>query len=102
MRGDPSGYTSDFDPTGSTYKAWFEGGWKNDEMTMLLNDALGNPDQAKRHDQYRRMQEIALTEWPTIPTVDPTLYQVVRARVQNMYVSIDGTEKGLTEAWVTS
>ena len=62
MRGDPSGYTSDFDPAGSTYKAWFEGGWKNDEMTTLLNDALGNPDQAKRHDQYRRMQEIALTD----------------------------------------
>jgi peptide/nickel transport system substrate-binding protein len=102
MRGDPSGYMSDFDPTGSTYKAWFEGGWKNDEMTSLLNDALGNPDQAKRHDQYRRMQEIALTEWPTIPTVDPTLYQVVRTRVQNMYVSIDGTEKGLAETWVTS
>lgn len=101
MRGDPSGYMSDFDPTGSTYKAWFEGGWKNDELTQLLNDALGNPDQAKRHDQYRRMQEIVLTEWPTIPTVDPTLYQVVRGRVQNMYVSIDGTEKGLTEVWVT-
>ena len=48
------------------------------------------------------MQEIVLTEWPTIPVVDPTLYQVVRSRVQNMYVSIDGTEKGLTEAWVTS
>jgi peptide/nickel transport system substrate-binding protein len=102
MRGDPSGYMSDFDPTGSTYKAWFEGGWKNDEMTTLLNDALGNPDQTKRHDQYRRMQEIVLTEWPTIPTVDPTLYQVVRSRVQNMFVSIDGTEKGLAETWVTS
>ena len=101
MRGDPSGYMSDFDPSGSTYKAWFEGGWKNDELTSLLNDALGNPDQAKRHDQYRRMQEIVLTEWPTIPTVDPTLYQVVRARVQNMYVSIDGTEKGLAETWIT-
>jgi peptide/nickel transport system substrate-binding protein len=101
MRGDPSGYMADFDPTGSTYKAWFEGGWKNDELTQLVNDALGNPDQAKRHDQYRRMQEIVLTEWPTIPTVDPTVYQVVRGRLQNMYVSIDGTEKGLAEAWVT-
>jgi hypothetical protein len=25
-RGDPSGYFADFDPTGSTYKAWFAGG----------------------------------------------------------------------------
>ncbi|MBV9325748.1 MAG: ABC transporter substrate-binding protein [Chloroflexi bacterium] len=102
MRGDPSGYMADFDPTGSTYKAWFQGGWTNDEMTQLLNAALGNPDQAARHAQYRRMQEIALTDWPTIPTVDPTIYQVVRSRVQNMYVSIDGTEKGLQETWVTS
>ena len=102
MRGDPSGYMADFDPTGSTYKAWFQGGWTNDEMTQLLNAALGNPDQAARQAQYRRMQEIALTDWPTIPTVDPTIYQVVRSRVQNMYVSIDGTEKGLQETWVTS
>jgi peptide/nickel transport system substrate-binding protein len=102
MRGDPSGYFADFDPTGSTYKAWFTGGWSNDEMTKLLNDALGNTDQAARHGQYRRMQEIALTEWPTMPIVDPTIYQVVRSRVQNMYVSIDGTEKGLAETWVTS
>jgi peptide/nickel transport system substrate-binding protein len=101
MRGDPSGYFADFDPTGSTYKAWFTGGWSNDEMTKLLNDALGNTDQAARHGQYRRMQEIALTEWPTMPIVDPTIYQVVRSRVQNMYVSIDGTEKGLAETWVT-
>jgi peptide/nickel transport system substrate-binding protein len=101
MRGDPSGYFADFDPTGSTYKAWFTGGWSNDEMTKLLNDALGNTDQAARHMQYHRMQEIALTEWPTMPIVDPTIYQVVRSRVQNMYVSIDGTEKGLAEAWVT-
>jgi peptide/nickel transport system substrate-binding protein len=102
MRGDPSGYMADFDPTGSTYQAWFAGGWQNEEMTQLLNAALGNPDQAARHQQYRRMQEIALTDWPTIPTVDPTIYQVVRSRLQNMYVSIDGTEKGLAEAWVTS
>jgi peptide/nickel transport system substrate-binding protein len=101
MRGDPSGYFADFDPTGSTYKAWFTGGWSNDEMTKLLNVALGNTDQAARHQQYRRMQEIALTEWPTMPIVDPTIYQVVRTRVQNMYVSIDGTEKGLAETWVT-
>jgi len=101
MRGDPSGYFADFDPTGSTYKAWFAGGWSNAEMTQLLNDALGNTDQAARHAQYRRMQEIALTEWPTMPIVDPTIYQVVRSRVQNMYVSIDGTEKGLAETWVT-
>jgi peptide/nickel transport system substrate-binding protein len=100
MRGDPSGYFTDFDPAGSTYKAWFEGGYKNDELTKLISDALGNPDQAKRKEQYRRMQEIVLTEWPTIPTVDPTIYQVVRSRVQNMYVSIDGTEKGLIETWV--
>jgi peptide/nickel transport system substrate-binding protein len=102
MRGDPSGYFADFDPTGSTYKAWFAGGWTNDEMTKLLNDALGNTDQAARHAQYQRMQEIALTDWPTMPIVDPTIYQVVRSRVQNMYVSIDGTEKGLAETWVTS
>lgn len=104
MRGDPSGYFTDFDPSGSTYKAWYGGGtgYKNQELTDLINQALATTDTNKRMQQYARMQEIVLTEWPTIPLVVPTKYQVVRQRVQNMYVSVDDTERGLIETWVSS
>lgn len=103
MRGDPSGYFSDFDPAGSTYKAWYGGGtgYRNTELNQLINQGLATTDTAKRMQLYRRMQEIVLTEWPTIPLVVPTKYQVVRKRVRNMYVSVDDTERGLIETWVS-
>jgi peptide/nickel transport system substrate-binding protein len=101
MRGDPSGYFSDFDPAGSTYKAWYAGGYKNQELFDLITQGLATTDTARRMQQYTRMQQIVLSEWPTIPLVVPTKYHVVRKRVQNMYVSVDDTERGLIESWLS-
>lgn len=101
MRGDPSGYFSDFDPVTSTYKAWFEGGWSNDEMTSLISQGLGEPDADKRHEIYLKMQEIALTEWPTVPLVAPMQFQAARARVQDMPVDIGSSMRYLRSAWVS-
>jgi peptide/nickel transport system substrate-binding protein len=101
MRGDPSGYFTDFDPQGSTYKAWFAGGYANAELSGLIYSAIAETDQAKRATMYTRMQEIVLTEWPTLPLVAPSKFQAVRKRLQNMYVSVDDTERGLAQAWVT-
>lgn len=101
MRGDPSGYFTDFDPQGSTYKAWFQGGYSNEPLTQLIYAGIAETDQAKRAELYRQMQEIVLTEWPTLPLVAPDKFQAVRTRLQNMYVSVDDTERGLAQAWVT-
>ena len=101
MRGDPSGYFTDFDPQGSTYKAWFEGGYSNEQLTQLIYSGIAEADEAKRAQLYRKLQEIVLTEWPTMPLVAPVKFQAVRSRLQNMYVSVDDTQRGLAQAWVT-
>lgn len=102
MRGDPSGYFSDFDPTGSVYKAWFAGGYKNDELTTLINQGIAESDLTKRMAIYKQLQEIVLTQWPTMPLVAVTNFQAVTKRVQGMYVAVDDTYRGLRQTWVTS
>lgn len=100
MRGDPSGFMADFDPTSSIDKAWYQGGYDNKELTDLYFQGLHTPDQTKRLEIYRRLQEIVLTEWPALPLVNPMYYFVVRRRLHNMYVAYEATERGLIEAWV--
>jgi peptide/nickel transport system substrate-binding protein len=100
MRGDPSGFFADFDPSGAIYKAWYQGGYNNQELTDLYFQGLHTPDQAKRLQIYRRLQEIVLTEWPAMPLVNPMYYFVVRKRLHGMYVGYESTERGLIEAWV--
>jgi peptide/nickel transport system substrate-binding protein len=100
MRGDPSGFLADFDPKGGLYKAWYAGGWKNEELTGLIRKGISTVDNAKRHALYRRMEEIVLTEWPVMPLVDQYKFQIVGKRVQGMYVSYTDADPGLVEAAV--
>ena len=99
MRGDPSGFIADFDPNSSIYKAWYQGGYSNKELTDLYFQGLHTPEPAKRLAIYRRLQEIVLTEWPAMPLVNPMIYFVVRRRLHEMYVAYEATERGLIEAW---
>ena len=101
MRGDPNGYVAEFNPATPVFQTWFGGGWKNDELTKALDDALNTPDQAIRKQLYTRAQQILLTELPHIPLVQDMKYQVVRKRLQNMYVAYTDFNTGLREAWVT-
>ncbi len=99
MRGDPSGFFSDFDPTGAIDKAWYRG-YHNQELTSLYYQGLHEPLPVKRLPIYRRLQEIVLTDWPAVPLVNPMYYQVVRRRLNGMYLAYDGTERGLIAAWL--
>ncbi len=99
FRPDPSGFMADFDPNGGVYQAWFKGGWSNDKMTQLVAQGKQEPDQAKRHDLYRQMNEV-MTDWPVIPLVDPAEYQGIRKRLHGMYVAKTLVDPGLIEAWV--
>jgi peptide/nickel transport system substrate-binding protein len=100
MRGDPNGFVSEFNPKTPIFEKWFAGGWKNDELTKTLDDALLTPDQTKRKQLYTRAQQILLTELPHIPLVQDMKYQVVRTRLKNMYVAYTDFNTGLREAWV--
>lgn len=100
MRGDPSGFIADFDPSSAIYKAWYLGGYKNDELQNLYFQGLRTPKAADRMPIYRQIQQIILTEWPAIPTVDPMKYQVVSGKLHGMNVSYDDTERGLIDSWL--
>jgi len=112
MRHDPSGYTNDFGATSiGSALYWFntldqnkkiaKQGWNNPEATDLYAKALVNLDSKTRHEQYARIQEIVLDEVPHIYLCQQYKFQVVRKRVQNMYVAFTDFNGGLREAWVT-
>lgn len=100
MRGDPSGYMADFEPTASIDKAWYKGGFNDPALTKLIHQGLVTTNVRKRHQLYTQMQEIVLTQWPELPLVNPMLYQAVSTRVQNSYLSFDSTYTGLKGAWL--
>jgi peptide/nickel transport system substrate-binding protein len=102
MRGDPSGYVSDFDPANNTDKAWFAGGYNNPKLTALINQGLAESDPKKRHDIYNQIQVICLTDLGTCPLVAPMQFQAQRSRVHNMPIEIGGTYRWLNEAWVSA
>ncbi len=99
MRGDPNGYVTEFHPKTPIFEKWFAGGWTNDELTKILDDALLTADQAKRKQLYTRAQQILLTELPHSPLVQDMKYQVVRTRLKNMYVAYTDFNTGLRDAW---
>ena len=101
MRGDPSGYIADFDPTSAIDKAWYGGGYNNQEPNTLYFQGSTTTLPVKRLPLYRRMQEIIITEWPAIPLVNPMVYQVVRKRVNGYYVSFVGNEVALLQSWAS-
>ncbi len=101
MRGDPSGFVIDFRSGTAVYDNWFAGGWKNDELDTLYDEALTTLDPAVRLDLYRRIQEIIAADAPNLYTVQPLKYQAVTSRVSGMSVSYLGTNPGLRVACVT-
>jgi ABC-type transport system substrate-binding protein len=103
MRGDVSGFFTDFQTGGSTYDAWFGNGWKTGmpqgaKLESLINQGVGELDVAKRHSIYRQAEAIVLTEWPEMPLVNAYVYQIVGNNLQGMYVSYTGNFAGLAEA----
>jgi peptide/nickel transport system substrate-binding protein len=106
MRGDVSEFFSDFDPSGGTYQAWFDGGWKTAmpqgaKLESLLAQGNTTLDNAKRHSIYRQAEAIILTEWPEMPLVNPYVFQIVSNKLQGMYVSYTTSFIGLTQATIS-
>jgi peptide/nickel transport system substrate-binding protein len=102
MRGDVSEFFSDFNPAGSTFKAWFAGGWNSQQLQTLLRKGIAETNHAKRRALYRRAEAIVLTQWPEMPLVAPYSYLIVSKKVKGLQVfSLDvGWETGLDTATV--
>jgi peptide/nickel transport system substrate-binding protein len=103
MRHDPTGFINEYGrPTSGQAAIWFNkgDGWKNDEAIKLYDQCVVELDQVKRHQQVRRIQEIALDEFPHITTVQPYKFQVMRKQVKDMYVAFTDFNGGLRTAWL--
>jgi peptide/nickel transport system substrate-binding protein len=102
MRGDVSEFFADFNPAGSTYAAWFKGGWDSPQLQKLLQKGIGEPNHAKRRALYRQAEAIVLTQWPEMPLVAPYSYLIVSKKLKGFQVfSLDvGWETGLDTAIV--
>jgi ABC-type transport system substrate-binding protein len=102
MRGDPSGFVIDFRSGLGAHPLHFGDGWKNDELDAAYDEALATTDQARRHELYRRIQEIIVRdEVINLYTVQPKKFQVVRKRLTGMYVAYTDFNTGLRFACVT-
>jgi ABC-type transport system substrate-binding protein len=101
FRHDPSGHFNEFNPASAVFPRWFGDGWKNDELTKLINDGLSTADVAKRKDIYLNIQRLLLTDLVHIPVVQPQAYMVVTKRMKNMALSFTGdVAYVLRDSWV--
>lgn len=103
MRHDPSGYINEYGrPTTGSAAKWFNNGdgWKNDEAIELFDALMTTIDTAKRHEQVRRIQEIALTEFPHFTLCQAYKFQAIRKEVMDMWVDFTDFNRGLRTTWL--
>ena len=104
MRGDVDGYVAEFNPTGAfgktVYSTWFSG-YQNKQMWRLVGNGRITLDPQKRLPMYQKLDRILMTELLEIPLVSVSKYQVVNAKLQDMYVAFTDFNTGLRTAWLS-
>jgi peptide/nickel transport system substrate-binding protein len=104
MRGDVDGYTAEFNPTGAfgktVYATWFSG-YTNKQMWRLVGNGRITLDPAKRLPMYQKLDRVLMTELLEIPLISVSKYQVVNAKLQDMYVAFTDFNTGLRTAWLS-
>jgi peptide/nickel transport system substrate-binding protein len=105
MRGDVDGYVAEFNPTGAfgrtVYSTWFSG-YKNPRMWRLVGNGRITLDTKKRMPMYHELDRILMTELLEVPLISVNKYQVVNAKLQDMYVAFTDFNTGLVRnAWLS-
>jgi len=105
MRGDVDGYVAEFNPTGAfgktVYNTWFNG-YRNPQMWRLVGNGRITLDPAKRLPMYQKLNRLLMTELLEVPLVSVSKYQVVNAKLQDMYVAFTDFNTGLrSTAWLS-
>ena len=105
MRGDVDGYVAEFNPTGAfgktVYNTWFNG-YRNTQMWRLVGNGRITLDPAKRMPMYQKLNRVLMTELLEVPLVSVSKYQVVNAKLQDMYVAFTDFNTGLrSTAWLS-
>jgi peptide/nickel transport system substrate-binding protein len=102
MRGDVSEFFSDFDPSGSTYKAWYAGGWSDQALWNYMKTGLATSNVAQRMAIYRKAEQIVLTTWPELPLVSAYTFQITGSRVKGLNAPTNpGWDTGLQNVTVS-
>ena len=102
MRGDVDGYLAEFNPSAAIYRIWYPE-YRNVRVWRAVGNGRITLDQAKRLPLYKDAQRRLLTDLPQIPLVQVQKFQVVRRRVQGMYVAFSDFNTGLRDSvWVTA
>ena len=101
MRGDVDGYVAEFNPAIPVYRIWYPD-WKNVKVWRLVGNGKIVLDQAAPPDV-----QAGAGHAPERPAADPLVqvkkYQVVRRRVQGMYVAFSDFNTGLRDTvWLSS
>ncbi len=103
MRHDPSGYINEYGrPTTGSAAIWFNKGegWSNKEAIENYDALVTTIDPAARHTQVRRIQEIALDEFPHFTLCQAYKFQAVRKDVMDMWVDFTDFNRGLRTVWL--
>jgi ABC-type transport system substrate-binding protein len=102
MRGDVDGYMAEYNPSAAVYRIWYPE-WKNPKVWRDVGNGRITLDPAKRLPLYKDAQKLLLNDFPQIPLVQVQKFQVVRKRVQGMYVAFDDFNTGLRNTvWLNS
>lgn len=103
MRGDVDGYVAEFNPSGAqgktVYETWFSG-YRNVQMWRLVGNGRITLDEKKRLPIYHKLDRLLMTELLEIPLISVNKYQVVNAKLQNMYVAFTDFDTGLLTSWL--
>jgi peptide/nickel transport system substrate-binding protein len=99
MRGDVDGYVSEFHPAAANFKIWYPE-YRNVKAWRGIGNGRIELDPAKRLPIYQEAQRQLLLNPVQIPLVAIKKYQVVRKRVQGMYVAYSDFNSGLRNVWL--
>jgi len=99
MRGDVDGYVAEFHPAAPVFKIWYPE-YKSVKAWRGIGNGRIQLDPAKRLPIYQAAQRELLLDPVQIPLVAIKKYQVVRKRVQGMYVAFSDFNTGLRTVWL--
>ncbi|MET0314130.1 MAG: ABC transporter substrate-binding protein [Hansschlegelia sp.] len=80
---------------------WTNGsGYRSAEVDGLIKTIQGEPDPQKRAEEFKRFQEIVLTDLPTLPLLELKFFTVYAARLKDAVTTGDQVYGSLKNAWL--
>jgi peptide/nickel transport system substrate-binding protein len=101
MRGDVDGYVAEFHPAAPVFNIWYPE-YRNVAAWRGIGNGRIQLDPQKRLPIYQAAQRALLLNPVQIPLVAIKKYQVIRKRVNNMYVAFSDFNTGLRTVWLSS